>query len=533
MLYYVLTGLINAITSTILGIVVYFKNRKNPLNKSFALFCLSVAVWSWAYCFWPGAQDRVSALFWFRALHIGAIFIPICYFHFTIVFLNLYQEKKRILKLGYLVAFIFCVFDFTPLFIKDMVPKLSFSYWGVPGILYHFFLLMFFGYAIYCWYLLFRARRSLVGEKKKQINYVLIGTLIGFIGGSTNYFLWYDIPIPPFGNGLVALYVILTALAITQHHLFGIKVILTEIFVGMIGLILFVQAWLNETLWLRILNWSVFGLFCIFGYYLIRATIGEIQKREQIEKMDKELRKTYKELKKLDIAKSEFISIASHQLRTPLTAIKGYVSLISDRVYGGFPGRMQKPLRNVYSSVERLIKLVNDLLSISRIEAGKIKVEPEEFLLEDLINDVLEELGNLAKAKKLYLKWEESKKPLVKVFLDRAKMRQVVLNIIDNAIKYTQTGGVTINYKQKNGLCRVEIKDTGEGMTRAEISNLFKTFSRGAAGKRTWTEGAGLGLYIAKNFTEMHNGRIWVESTGKQKGSTFYIELPVKYEEKT
>ena len=136
------------------------------------------------------------------------------------------------------------------------------------------------------------------------------------------------------------------------------------------------------------------------------------------------------------------------------------------------------------------------------------------------------------KAKKLYLKWEESKKPLVKVFLDRAKIRQVVLNIIDNAIKYTQTGGVTIGCKQKNGLCRLEIKDTGEGMTRAEISRLFKTFSRGAAGKRTWTEGAGLGLYIAKNFTEMHNGRIWVESTGKQKGSTFYIELPVKYEEK-
>ena len=193
---------------------------------------------------------------------------------------------------------------------------------------------------------------------------------------------------------------------------------------------------------------------------------------------------------------------------------------------------MQKPLINIYSSVERLIKLVNDLLSISRIEAGKIKVEPEEFLLEELINDVVEELKNLAKAKNLYLERERIKAPLSKIFMDKAKIRQVILNIIDNAIKYTQTGGITINYKQDNGLCKIEIKDTGAGMTSAEISNLFKTFSRGVAGKRTWTEGAGLGLYIAKKFTEMHNGRIWVESAGKKKGSTFYIEIPIKYEQR-
>ncbi len=533
MLFYTITALINAMTSIVLGLLVYFKNKRAALNKIFAVFCLSVATWAVFYFCWIVlGTTKPMALFFGRALNVAAIFIAITYFHLIVIFLGIYRENKKIILTGYILSFLLFISGFTSLFVKDVQPELSFLWYPKPGIAYHVFVLMFFGFVIYSWYLMLKSIRKATGVMKGQIKYVLVGTLIGFIGGSTSFFPVYGISIPPLGNIFVAIYVIFIAYAITKHHLFGIKVILTEILVGSIGLILFIQAWMSDVFWVRILNWSAFISFCVFGYYLIGATIGEIQKREQIEKMDKELRKTYKELKKLDIAKSEFISIASHQLRTPLTAIKGYVSLIGDRIYGEFPDKMQKPLRNVYSSVERLIKLVNDLLSISRIEAGKIKIEPEEFLLEDLINNILEELGNLAKAKKLYLKWEISKKPLVKVFLDRAKIRQVVLNIIDNAIKYTQTGGITINYKQKNGLCRLEIKDTGEGMTRAEISRLFKTFSRGAAGKRTWTEGAGLGLYIAKNFTEMHNGRIWVESTGKQKGSIFYIELPVKYEEK-
>ena len=533
MLFYTITGLINAVISGILGVFVYFKNRRDAVNRTFAQFCLAVVVWSYGYFMWQISMTPEGALFWSRGLMMGSIFIPITFFRFVITFLKILQKEKRKLVTGYFLAFFLFVSNFTSLFVDRVEPALSFPFWPKPGIFFHFFHLMFIGYAFYFWYLLSKAYFESSGIRKVQIKYILAGSLIGFLGGATNHFLWYGIPIPPFGNFLPALGFSLIAYAVLKHHLMNIRIILTEIFVASIGLILLIQAWMSDVFWTKALNWSVFILFCIFGYYLIKATIGEIQKREQIERMDKELRKTYKELKKLDIAKSEFISIASHQLRTPLTAIKGYASLISDKAYGEFTGKMRKPLRNIYSSVERLIKLVNDLLSISRIEAGKIKVEPEEFLLEGLINNVIEELGNLAKAKKLYLKWEASKKPVVKVFLDKAKIRQVVLNIVDNAIKYTQTGGITISYEQENGLCRIEIRDTGEGMTRAEISNLFKTFSRGAAGKRTWTEGAGLGLYIAKNFTEMHNGRIWVESTGKKKGSTFYVELPIKYEGKT
>jgi len=255
------------------------------------------------------------------------------------------------------------------------------------------------------------------------------------------------------------------------------------------------------------------------------ALIQRILNEEEIRK---KLQKAYKELKKLDEAKTEFISIASHQLRTPLTAIKGYISLINEKIYGRPPKRMKRPLENICVSTERLIKLVGDLLNISRIEAGKVKLNIEKSQLEDIINSVVSELRTLAKEKKLYLKWKKPRKPLPKVLVDKDKIRQVVLNVIDNAIRYTERGGITIRYRKGNQISKLIISDTGEGMTKKEISNLFRSFTRGSTGQKTWTEGTGLGLYIAKKFLDLHNGKIWAKSPGRGKGSTFYIELPIE-----
>jgi len=230
----------------------------------------------------------------------------------------------------------------------------------------------------------------------------------------------------------------------------------------------------------------------------------------------------------LDKAKSEFISIASHQLRTPLTAIKGYISMMREKIYGKPPEKMEKPLENIYLSNERLIKLVNDLLSVSRIEAGRMEIKFEKLSLEEIITSVVEELKNEVKKKNIYLNWEKPKKPLPKISIDRDKIRQAIMNVIDNAIRYTEKGGVTINLKILDSKFQIQVKDTGAGLTKYELSKMFESFSRGAAGTRLYTEGVGLGLYIARRFMEMHDGKIWAESKGPGKGSTFYVELPIK-----
>jgi len=514
MSFYYFSSLLNALTATFIGFFVYFNNRKSKTNQLFVLFCMGVAMWAYPYCFWPGAQDKATALLSFQLLHVGAIFLPIFYLHFILVWLNLYQEKKRVLKLGYLAGLILTPFVFTPLFIKDMVPKLSFKYWAEPGILYHFFLLIFFSYAIYSVYLLIKALTTADETKQNQIKYVLIGTIVGYLGGATNYPLWYNIPIPPLGNWTTTVYVAIVAYAIIKHHLMDIRVVLTEFFVSLIALLLLIEAVTAQTLTAGLYRIGLFTAFCVFGYLLIKSVLNEIKLREKLEIANN--------------AKSEFVSIASHQLRTPLTAIKGYISMMIENTYGKLPEALLKPLQNVYESNEKLIKLVNDLLDLSRLEAGKIEFTPTLTSLEKIVADIIEELKINADKKSLYLKLIKPKEALPEIMVDQPKIRQVVLNLIDNAIKYTREGGITIKLKATDSQEQIIISDTGIGISPDEIPSLFQMFSRASAGAKLHTEGSGVGLHVAKKFIEMHQGRIWVESEGKNEGSTFYIELPIK-----
>ena len=251
-------------------------------------------------------------------------------------------------------------------------------------------------------------------------------------------------------------------------------------------------------------------------------------------KIRKDLELAYSKVKELDEAKSEFVSIASHQLRTPLTAIKGYISMLMEGTYGKLAAKQKNPMNNVYKSNERLITLVNDLLNISRIESGKIKFEPKKAKIEEIISSVLEELQLKAKEKGLTLVFKQPKILLPSLLIDTTKIRDVIMNIVDNAIKYTQKGSVTISIitQPKNRNLEtthiiISIADTGEGMEPEEIKHLFESFTRGKAGTKYWTEGSGLGLYIAKQYIQMHKGKISTKSPGKGKGSTFIIELPV------
>jgi signal transduction histidine kinase len=305
-----------------------------------------------------------------------------------------------------------------------------------------------------------------------------------------------------------------TFLAITRYHLFGIEVILTEILVGVIGILLIVQIFTApSTLW-RIVNGGIFVLYCIFGYLLIRGVFREIRRREELEKISQ--------------AKSEFISITSHQLRTPLSAIKGYLSMVLEGTYGGISERVKKVIENVYTANERLIKLVNSFLDVSRIELGREELKLKRVSIEDLISETVSEMEIEAKKKNLYLKFERPKIALPKILIDRGRIKEVISNLIDNAVKYTQKGGIDIKLQIANGRLQIVVADTGEGLTKEEISRLFESFSRGTAGAKFWTEGVGLGLYVSKKFVELHGGKIWAESEGKGKGSTFYIELLMK-----
>lgn len=516
---------INTVVSLLIGIFVYTQNKRSLMNKTFGLFSLSVVVWSAGYFLWQSAKTPEGALFWSRILMLGAIFIPILNFHFVLAFLNKVREQRVILYAGYALFSVFLFSSFSSTFVSGVEQKLEFPFWPNPGMLFHPFLLLWFLYVIYGGILLAKARASATGLLRSQIEYILFATVIGYGGGITNFFLWYDIPIPPIGIWAPALYVGIVAYAMVTRQLFGIRIFLTQLLVGILSLLLFINLLSSKTAFEYLWKGSLFVAFLIAGYLLVRSVVNEIKQRE-------ELQRAYAKLKELDEAKSEFVSIASHQLRTPLTAIKGYISMILEGSYGALNETQGKPMKSVYESNERLIRLVNDLLNISRIESGRVDMKWAQKNIGDIVKSVIEEIGIKAQEKKMKIVFEKPEETLPEITLDEEKIRNVLLNVVDNAIRYTKKGKITIrayakqDASQKRRSITVEVKDTGDGMTQEEINHLFESFSRGGAGTRMSTEGAGLGLYIAKQFINLHKGKIWAESQGRGEGSTFFVELP-------
>jgi signal transduction histidine kinase len=247
----------------------------------------------------------------------------------------------------------------------------------------------------------------------------------------------------------------------------------------------------------------------------------------EVEKATEGLIQANARLKQLDEAKSEFVSIASHQLRTPLTVIKGYVSMILEGNFGRINNSQKDSMEKVFASNERLIHLVENLLNISRIESGRLHFNFETTRLENLVGSVVDELKTYAKKKGLKYKFVKSRKKLQKTKIDQEKMRQVILNLIDNAIKYTKKGGITISLSEEDDNLKICVEDTGMGIKTEDLSDLFEKFSRGTGTALIDTEGTGLGLFVADQMVKAHKGKIWAESKGTGKGSRFCFTLPI------
>jgi len=241
-------------------------------------------------------------------------------------------------------------------------------------------------------------------------------------------------------------------------------------------------------------------------------------------------KKAHKELKRLDEVKSQFIMATQHHLRTPLTAMKGYVSMILEGDFGEVSPKTKEKLKGFQSSIERLINLVNEFLDISQIQLGKGILNLKKTKIDDLISEIVEELKPEAQRKNLYFRFEKpSSLPEIKA--DKEKLREAIFDIVDNAIRYTQRGGVEVklNINPPAGGQRLNIivKDTGIGLEKEEKKRLFgEIFARGKKAKEVYTLGRGIGLFIARNIIEAHRGKVWAESGGRNRGSTFFIEIP-------
>ncbi len=233
------------------------------------------------------------------------------------------------------------------------------------------------------------------------------------------------------------------------------------------------------------------------------------------------------QLKALDKARAEFISIASHQLRTPPATIKWYLGAILSGDFGELSEELRAALARTNVTNEAQISTIDDLLNASRIERGKLEFFFQDANIVPMVTALVEQLEPLAQMHKQHIAYRPPSETLPNIMMDGEKIRQVINNMIDNAIKYSKQGDIEVMVEHDAENITVKVKDTGKGMDKETQEALFKKYSRGSD-SATHATGLGLGMYVAKVIVEQHNGRIWAESPGIGKGSTFAFSLPIK-----
>ena len=228
-----------------------------------------------------------------------------------------------------------------------------------------------------------------------------------------------------------------------------------------------------------------------------------------------------------NVAKSEFLANMSHELRTPLNVIIGFAELILDKQCGPLTPEQEEYLGDVLHSAQGLFQLINDILDLTKIEAGNLELELSEVRLPELLSRSLTILKEKALKHNIRLSYEEDDTP-VSIIADERKLKQIIYNLLANAVKFTPDGGeVHIRSKFEEGFVRVSVEDSGIGIKKEDIERIFDPFEQADSSLSRRFQGSGLGLSLTRSLVELHGGRIWVESHGEGKGSTFSFLIPL------
>ena len=279
MTFYGITGLFNALTAFVVGTLVFWKHEGDVRRITFTRFALSIAVWSIFYFFWQLANSEAAAAWLARILFVGCYFIPSCFFHHVVTLTGEHRKlgKNRLIRLGYLASFLFLILFPTRLVIQGVIAKPFFPYWPHKGILFDFYTAFFFFFVGYGNWILYLAYRKSSTRSRRQFGILLLGSTIAFLGGATNFFLLYDIPIPPFGNVIVPLFMLITSYSIMRYKFMDIQVVITRtgILAAIYGVVLGVPFLLGSfgrpplMEWFGVSWWLVPLILCT-----ILATIG-------------------------------------------------------------------------------------------------------------------------------------------------------------------------------------------------------------------------------------------------------------------
>lgn len=359
----------------------------------------------------------------------------------------------------------------------------------------------------------------------------LILLLLSFLAANFlgTYFEAYNIS--QLGHIAVPIFAALLVYVTVKFETFEPRVLIADVSTGTLLILIFSLFFIRDANTQIYIISGTFLLAVIFAYFLVSGIRKEVDTRQHIQTLATDLSKANNRLVELDKQKSEFVSFATHQLKSPLAAMRGYASLILDGDYGEISTAAREPLSRIFESTKTLANVVEGYLNISRIELGTMKYDFTPHDIRAMVSDVIAELEPNTKKAGINLSFEVNKEDDFIVQADPDKLKQVFANLIDNSVKYTPTGSVNVSVTKKQDptkgtLVLFSVKDTGIGMSEKTIESLFHKFTRAYNANKTNIHGTGLGLFVAKEIVEAHKGHVWAESEGEGKGSQFYVELP-------
>lgn len=524
LIYYSHIGL--AVVAGFLGLFVILKDRSTA-GKSLFLLAFLFAAWAVIDIFlWTGTDSRLYMYLW-PVANLLEVFIFVMAFLFFFAFIK--QKADFVVRAFCFVVTlpaIALVWTKHNLLFFDTGLCIPVEGWFWENYIFPLEMILTGWILVAGIYYAFKAKK---GTERQITIFITLGTFLfmgsfitaGLVVDLTDFNYLYEI----FAFVGTALFLWLLAYLIVRYHSFNIKVLgaqalVIALVISVVAQFLYIRNPINQ-----VLNGISLFLVVIFGHFLIESVKKEVAARIRIEELAKELSVANERLKELDQMKSEFLSIASHQLRAPITAVQGYAANLLEGSYGVLPDYLRDPLNTIREATRLMVNSIEDYLNISRIEQGRMKYEKSEFDVADLAKKVVNELTPVAAKKNLALSINAPED--LKVTADIGKIKQVITNLVDNAIKYTNEGSVSVAVEHVDAKAKITITDTGVGIPPEEIGALFEKFKRARGANKVNTSGTGLGLYVAKQLIEGHGGAIRIESDGVGKGSRFIIELPI------
>ncbi len=512
------------------SLLVFFNNPKSIISRLFLLFSTLFSIWAILdVLLWATNDPGIVMFAWSLQVLIEPITFLVAFFLFYIF---LYKKIPPFWLNSAIAIILLPLIILLPTTLNLEALQLS-TCESIEGPIakYYTYILNFI-FVVSILFIGFKEIPKLSALEKKTALYFGIGLvtfLLAFTSGNIVSSFTDDWTISQYGLFGMPVFAFLIAYSIVQFKAFKIQIagaqILVVVLWALVASLLFVDSELLKL---------IAGVTLIFttaaGYLLITSVRQEFKQKLELEQLTFQLEKANKRLRVLDQMKSEFVSIASHQLRSPLTSIRGYASMLLDGTYGKISPKAADAIERIADSSKFMALSVEDYLNVSRIESGNMKYEKSDFNLKDMAEKLADDMRREALKKGLVLVFKSEIDSTGIVNADIGKTRQIIHNLVDNALKYTEKGNVkvTVSEKKRPRTIMVTISDTGIGMSADTLVDVFGKFERAHNANSVNVSGTGLGLYIARKMAQDMGGDVTATSPGEGKGSSFTFSLPLE-----